>query len=155
MRLSAAADGSTSDIIQHQGSQLDAVVETAAEEQAWTLQDFLQEAEADAAQPQQGELATSDAETNSSSSKFKNSHARRQQQFADRKRKEWQDQQAAKHAATRREAMQSQRQQQQADGNSVDSSSSSSGGPPRMPYAYDMSRWQVRGRDWRQGVPNK
>jgi hypothetical protein len=154
MRLSAAADGGTSEGTQLSGGQLDAVVDAAAEEQAWTLQDFLQEAEADAAQPQQGELATSDAETNSSSSKFKNSHARRQQQYADRKRKEWQDQQSAKHAATRREATQSQRQQQQADGNRVDSSSSS-GGQPRMPYAYDMSRWQVRGRDWRQGVPNK
>jgi hypothetical protein len=151
MRLSAAADGSTSEGTQPSGSQLGADVDAAAAEQVWTLNDLLQEAAADAAQPQEGDLATSDAETNPSSSMYKNSHARRQQQFAERKQKEWQDQQIAKQTAKRREALQPRRQKQQADG----SSSNSSSAPAGMPYAYDMSRWQVRRRDWRQGVPNK
>jgi hypothetical protein len=158
LRPSAAADGSTSGSIRDPGGHLDAAVDAAAEEPVWTLQDFLQETEADETQPQQGQQAASAAGTDSESSKL-NSHGRRYQLWLEKKkqkweqqqiakRQEWEQQQSAKQSARKRQALQPRRQQQQAD--SSNNSSTADG----MPFAYDMSRWQVR-KDWRQGAPNK
>ncbi|KAF6260006.1 hypothetical protein COO60DRAFT_939133 [Scenedesmus sp. NREL 46B-D3] len=140
VRPSAALGKSTNGETQDSSRQLDAALDAAAEEDIWTLQDCMQETGPDEVQqqPPQGYRTASPAGTkvggNSSSG------SRKSTPWA--KQNDWEQQQVAKQQAKRRQA-----QQQAGGGNS--SISKAAG----MPYAYDMSRWQVRNKEWRQGPP--
>jgi hypothetical protein len=133
-----------------------AAADAAAEEQVWTLQDFFQDTPAEASELQPSQR-TSKAAGNSGNSGTNNSNDRSSfKEWAHRK--EWEQQQVAKQQAKKRQALQDlqrRKQQQQQAGDSSSGSGGGGGATGDMPYAYDMSRWQVRSSEWRQGAPAK